>query len=114
MSGQERTRSRSDLMHQFKGLVQIEDGADNATILLDGDTGDVTIGGNGEDGMLVVANALGAARVTIDGQTGTITIVAATGETLVTIDGQEGDLVVSRQLGGVEREVLRFDASEAM
>ena len=44
-------------MHQFKGLVQIEDGANNATILLDGDTGDVTIGGNGQDGMLVAFGA---------------------------------------------------------
>ena len=49
-------------MEQFTGLVEIQDAARNSTVRLDGDSGDVTVGANGQDGNLAVGNAAGKPR----------------------------------------------------
>ena len=100
-------------MPSFNGLVEIRNGDGDNTILLDGDTADITAGGNGQGGNLVVGDAAGAQRVSVDGPTGTVTISTPTGDPLVTVDGQEGDVVVFRKIGSTNREVFRFDASDA-
>lgn len=58
-----------------------------------GSQGDLEAGGGGEAGKLVVKNAAG--------------------NDTILMDGDEGDIVVQRQLGGAQREVLKFDASRA-
>jgi hypothetical protein len=100
-------------MEQFTGLVVIQDGAGNPTVLLDGDSADVTLGKNGQDGKLTVGDGAGTPRISVDGATATVTVLAPDGSPLVTIDGQEGDITVFREVTGVRREVLRFDASDA-
>jgi hypothetical protein len=100
-------------MPQFKGSVEIQDGEGSTTILLDGDTGDTSVGGGGQHGRVVVGTGAGGQRVILDGETGTVTIHAADGDPLVTLDGQTGDIVVQRKVAGTTREVLRLDAGSA-
>ena len=100
-------------MPDFKGVVEIQTAAGDPTLTLDGDAGDLTVGGSGQDGQVAVGTGSGVTRVVIDGSTGTVTVLAADGDPLVSIDGTQGDLVVYRKISGVNREVLEFDASTA-
>jgi hypothetical protein len=100
-------------MPDFKGVVEIQETGGAPTIVLDGDAGDVTIGGSGQDGQLAVGTGGGVTKVTVDGATGTVTIRAADGDPIVTIDGSEGDVVVHRKISGVNRELFKFDASSS-
>jgi hypothetical protein len=100
-------------MPDFRGVVEIQDASGDATLILDGSLGDLSIGGNGQDGHVLVSTSAGAAKLVIDGSTGAITIHAADGDPIVTIDGAEGDLVIHRKVAGTNREALRFDASNA-
>lgn len=98
-------------MPNHKGVVEIQDNSHNPTIILDGETGDVSAGGSGQDGLLVAADGAGNDRVRVDGATGSVEIVSPTGDPVVRVDGEEGDVVIFRMVGGSNREVLRFDAS---
>ena len=100
-------------MPNFNGVVEIQDGGNAPTIVLDGNNGDVTVGGSSQDGQLLVGSGAGVARVSIDGATGTVMIKAADGDPIVTIDGTQGDIVVHRKVAGINREIFNFDASTA-
>lgn len=100
-------------MPDFKGVVEIQDSDGDPTLILDGNLGDLAIGGNGQDGQFAITTGAGVTKFEVDGSTGTITIRAADGDPIVTIDGSEGDLVINRKISGTNREVLRFDASDA-
>jgi streptogramin lyase len=100
-------------MPNFNGVVQIQDGSNNPTLILDGDNGDLTVGGGNLDGTLLVATGAGVTRVAVDGANGTVTINAADGDPLVTIDGTGGDITVFRKIGGINREILEFNAAGA-
>jgi hypothetical protein len=100
-------------MPDFKGVVEIQDAAGDPTLILDGDNGDLSIGGSGQDGQFVIGTGAGLTKLQIDGSTGTITILADDGDPVVTIDGNQGDLTIHRKVSGTNREVLRFNASSA-
>jgi hypothetical protein len=100
-------------MPDFKGVVQIQTAAGDPTIVLDGDNGDVSAGGSGRDGQIVVRTAAELTRISLDAATGSVIISALDGDPLVSIDGQEGDVTVYRKVSGVNRAVLQFDASDA-
>ncbi len=100
-------------MPNHKGLVEIQDSANNPTIVLDGETGDVVAGGSGQDGLLVASDGAGNERVRVDGSTGTVEVLSPSGDPVVLVDGTEGDVVIYRMVGGANREALRFDASSA-
>src|SRR5215217_7787484 len=100
-------------MPDFKGVAQFQEADGDPTIILDGDNGDVTVGGSNQDGQLLVTTGAGATRVSIDGATGTVTILAADGDPLVTIDGSEGDIIVHRKTASVNHDILRFNAADA-
>jgi hypothetical protein len=108
-------------MPNFKGLVEIQTGAGDPTILLDGDTGDVTVGGGGQAGNLGVGDASGAQRVAIAGDVGTLTISSAAGPPVLRFDsasaalyvgasGNEGDIILLDSSG---RQVFRVDGASA-
>jgi len=80
-------------MPDFKGIVNIQDAANSSTIVLDGDNGDLTVGGSG--------------------QPGTFTIRNANGDPIVTIDATNGDVLIHRMIGGVNREILKFESATA-
>ena len=61
----------------FDGTVEVQDGAGTTTVLLDGNQGDTTVGGGGQDGTLHVLDAAGNLRVEIDGAGGGVTIRTA-------------------------------------
>lgn len=107
------------------GMLSFEDGYGNETIKADGKHGNLYLGGDGEDGDLLVRNEEGGVTVGINGRTGNVTcggsgtdgdlilmdsnsqrlIFLDAGETgeideSVTIyaDGKEADLVIGRRL----------------
>jgi DNA-binding beta-propeller fold protein YncE len=100
-------------MPDFKGVVEIQDSSGDPTLVLDGVQGDLAVGGNGQDGRLIVTTGSGTTKVDIDAGTGAITISGPDGEPVVTIDGHEGDIRVYRKVAQTRREILRFDASTA-
>jgi hypothetical protein len=73
------------------GNVLVKNAAEATVIHLDGASGDVTLGGGGQDGDLILKNSVG-------NQT-------------IHLDGNEGDIIVRRKIGGVFRQVMKFDAS---
>jgi len=74
--------------------TEIKDNANKVTITLDGDTGDITVGGNAQDGDLIVTNTTGTERVRLDGQTGSITARSAAMVEVFGVNGDTGDLVL--------------------
>jgi hypothetical protein len=91
-------------------------------ITLNAVTGDISAGGSGRDGDLVLRDADGTGRIYIDAASGTILIKDQNGRDAVKLDagfglldlgaqGNEGDL---RILDNTGRFVFRFDASNAV
>ena len=66
------------MAEQFSGLVEIQDGASTTTVSLNGDNADVSIGGSGQDGDILLYRSSGdpsntnTATVHIDGEGGDI------------------------------------------
>ena len=102
-------------MPNFNGVVEIQEsgGAGATTIVLNGDNGDMKVGGHSQDGQLLVTNGAGVIRFSIDAATGTVTINAADGDPLVLVDGAAGDIVVFRKIAGTNRKILEFNSSGA-
>ena len=98
-------------MPSFNGIVEIQS-ADGTTIRLDGDLGDAQIGGNGQDGNLLITTASGNSRLAVDGATGHVNVLASNGDPLMTIDGGDGDFTIHRNIGGTNRAIFHFDASQ--
>lgn len=98
----------------FKGMVEIQNAAAARTIGLDGDRAEVAAGGSGQDGDIVVKDGNGNRTVWIRGKVPDVLLgVRLPGEIGIYLDGGEGDILVRRRILGVEREVLKFDASDA-
>jgi len=73
--------------------TEIKDNVNNVTVTLDGDTGDITAGGNGKDGDISLRNADGAEKIHLDGQTGSIT--AKIGRLIVfNLKGDTGEVLL--------------------
>ena len=101
------------MSEQITGKVEVLTGVGKVTITLDGDSGDMLAGGNGQDGDLALANSSGVRRIHIDGQSGLITLRNANGEDTLTI-GSSGNINIRRRTGaGAPKEVLTFDANQA-
>lgn len=99
---------------QITGKVEVLTGTGKITITLDGDSGDIQAGGNGQDGDLVLADSGGVRRVHIDGQTGLVALRNANGEDILTI-GSSGNINIRRKTGSdVPKEVFVFDANGAV
>ncbi len=84
----------------------------------------LTIGTNGNEGNLIVKDGSGrevmkfdgnsaALYLGVNGNEGDIYIRNNSGDDTFKVDGNEGDIFVWRKIGGVRREVMKFDASHA-
>lgn len=100
-------------MPNFNGKVEIQDAGGGATIVLDGDGGDVTIGGSSQDGVLLVNSGTGVKRFVVDAASGDVMVTAPDGSPIVTVGGATGDIVAHRKVVGIDREIFRFDATNA-
>lgn len=102
---------------KFKGLVEIQNAAANLTIGLDGDHADFAVGGKGQDGDIVIKDNQGKQIIWMRAKTKDVLIgeahAAITSGNIILFDGKEGDIIVRRKIGGVTREVMKFDASHA-
>jgi hypothetical protein len=81
------------MAEQFSEKVEILDSASNVTITLDGKSADISAGGNGQDGDIIILDSAG--------------------DSILRVNGAEGDITVWRKIGAVHREVMKFDASHA-
>lgn len=82
------------------GILSLEDGYGNETIKADGKHGNLYLGGNGEDGDLLVHNQEGGLTVGINGRSGNVTCGGA---------GTDGDLIL---LDSDARRLIFLDAGE--
>jgi len=87
------------------GKVQINDTDKNVTILLDGDTGTATVGGETENGAIIIQDNQNSERIHLNAGDGDMRIKNAAGDTLFLLNssnaglyvggkGNEGDLVL--------------------
>jgi hypothetical protein len=76
------------MSEKFSGKTEILKSSGGTTITLDGNTGNITAGGNGSDGDIIVRNK--------------------TGDSTVFVDGDKGDIKVYREIGGSQTEVMKF------
>jgi len=95
----------------FDGTVEIQDGSGNTTVLADGNTGFLVVGGGGQDGDFHVHDAAGVSRVMI-GSEGNISLRDASAVSLVTITG-DGQIFIRRTLGADIYPVLEFLSPQA-
>jgi hypothetical protein len=80
--------------------IKMGDVGDNKErIRLNGNGGNIWLGGNGADGDIVVFRN--------DGDNKTLSQAA------IHLDGNEGDIIIRHKINGTMREVMRFDASHA-
>ena len=72
----------------FQGTVDIQDGAGtNVVITLNGNTGNASLGGNGQAGDLIIRDAAGNERVRIEGASGDISVLGDAGTEVVRLTG---------------------------
>ena len=76
------------------GKVQINDTGESVTILLNGDTGAATVGGNPEDGSIIVRDQANNQRLELTGSDGDLVIKNAAGDTLLHFDNSEAALTI--------------------
>ncbi len=92
----------------FDGTVEVQDAAASTTVVLDGATGDGTLGGNGQDGTLELLDAADNRRLTFEAGDNTISIRDATGNPLLEVQ-PDGAIVIQRVISGANRTVLALD-----
>jgi len=73
------------MANKIIGTVELADNAKNVTIALNGENGNMTLGGGGHDGDIVMKNRANAITVGINGQTGAVHLGGT---------GQDGDLLL--------------------
>jgi hypothetical protein len=95
----------------FDGTVEVQDGSDNTTVLADGNTGYLGVGGGGQDGAIHVDDAAGASRVMI-GSSGNIILSSSSAVSLVTISN-DGQIYIQRTIGADTYPVLQFLSPQA-
>ncbi len=79
------------MTEQFSEKVEIlKDGA-NIMITLDGLTGDISAGGDGQDGDLILKDGAGNERIHVDAQLGMISVKASDSSEVVRITGGDGN-----------------------
>lgn len=76
------------------GKVNIIESGSDITITLDGNTGDISVGGNGQDGDLIVKNPSGTERIRLDGQMGSITARSAAMVMVFNVNGDTGEVIL--------------------
>lgn len=103
------------------GTVKLADNSKDVTISIDGENGNITLGGGGHDGDILMKNSSGVTTVGINGQTGamhlggtgqdgdlllrstnnqnTIRLDGRNGQAVLGGGGQDGDLVVKNSAG---------------
>jgi hypothetical protein len=91
-----------------RGHLVIADADGNPMFSVDGATGETS-----QRGDIVLLDNAGNERIRIMGQGAEIVIKNASSNDTILVDGDEGDIVVRRKIGGLQRDVLRFDASHA-
>lgn len=93
--------------------TEVKDGANNVTITLNGDTGDVVIGGNGQRGDLVLKDELGndKVRITAFGQ---ITLITPDGKQRFFVGGSGGDLSLGGNGASADINLFSADAVVAV
>lgn len=90
----------------FSGIVNVTNGAEQIIVSISGNSGNLTAGGHGQDGDLVLKDSTGIGRVYIDGQTGKIEIKNAEGQVIVTL-GANGNLYLGG--GGTDGDLVLRD-----
>lgn len=78
----------------FTGKVDIQTAGSQITVTLNGDNGDVAIGGNGQTGEVSVRNGTGTERVRIDAATGTVSTRSAAQVLTISLEGSTGDVIL--------------------
>lgn len=121
-----------------RGHLVITDADANPTVSMDGATGEISQRGDvvlldnagneriritGQGAEIIIKNTAGDPVMRLGsqggleagggGQDGKLVVRNSSGDGTILMDGNEGDIVVQRQIGGVLREVLKFDASQA-
>jgi len=81
----------------FIGKFPLGDQSKAETITLDGDNANITLGGNGHDGDILMKNSAGSTTVGINGQTGAVHLGGT---------GQDGDLLLRNSANTV---TIRLD-----
>lgn len=83
------------MAEQFSGSVEVLDSAStNVKITLDGDNADISTGGNGQHGDVILKDSAGNERIRINGQTGNVIVKNAAGNEITRIDGSRGDIIL--------------------
>lgn len=85
----------------FIGSIEIADSGQHVTIAIDGNHGNITLGGAGHDGDLLMKNTAGSITVGINGQNGSV---------LLGVNGQDGDLVLRNSSN---QDTMRLDGNGA-
>jgi len=97
---------------QIMGKVEVLTTGGRITITLDGDSGDIHAGGNGQDGDLALTDSAGQRRIYLDGQNGSVRLRNASGDDILLI-GSSGNINIRRKPdSGPTKEVMGFDAND--
>lgn len=108
-----------------QGHLAVRDEAGHSALLFDASTATLYIGTQGNEGDLIIRDEMSRNALRFDassaalyvgaiGNEGDIYVCNDDGETTFHVDGNEGDLAIRHPHGGLMREVLKFDASQAV
>jgi len=104
------------------GTVELADNSKDVTISLDGEKGNITLGGDGHDGDILMKNSANATTVGINGQTGALhlggtgqdgdlLLRASNNQNTIRLDGGSGQAVLGG--GGQDGDLIVKDSSGA-
>jgi hypothetical protein len=89
------------MAERFSGQVDVLDSAfTSIKITLDGDNADISSGGNGQAGDLILKDSAGNERIRINGDAGNVVITNAAGDEIIRLNGRHGNIM----LGGRDHD----------
>jgi len=74
--------------------LEVKNPTDKVTITLDGDSGDVSVGGNAQDGDIIIKNAGGTERIRLDGVKGSVNARSAAMVMVFSVNGDTGEVIL--------------------
>ncbi len=88
------------MTQQYKGIVEVARNDGTVTIYLNGDNGNITMGGNGADGDIILRTSDGKNTLHLNGDKGNITLGG---------NGEDGDIYLKDGTGNTR---IQFDAQQ--
>ena len=100
------------MVERIVGAIETLDNQGRVTIVIDGESANLKLGGNGKDGSITILDAVGDIILSVDDEQTSFNLIKH-GEATLSLNVQAGTVALMRTVGKTSQELLRFDTNNA-